>query len=77
MEHVTPDAVFNRIGVDYAGPIYVKYGYERKPTVVKMYVCVFVSLTVKLGCTLGTGVRLEHRRNYILPEMFHLQMRHS
>jgi len=47
MERVTPDAVFDRIGVDYAGPIYVKYGYVRKPTVVKTYVCVFVSLTVK------------------------------
>ena len=47
MERVTPDTVFDRIGVDYAGPIYVKYGYVRKPTVVKTYVCVFVSLTVK------------------------------
>ena len=47
IERVTPDTVFDRIGVDYAGPIYVKYGYVRKPTVVKTYVCVFISLTVK------------------------------
>ena len=43
IERITPDAVFDRVAVDYAGPIYVKYGYVRKPTVV----CVFVSLSVK------------------------------
>ena len=47
MERVTPDAVFNRVGVDYAGPFYIKYGPVRKPTVIKAYVCVFVSLSVK------------------------------
>ena len=47
MERVTPDLVFNRVGVDYAGPILTKYGYVRKPTLVKSYVCVFVSLSVK------------------------------
>ncbi len=29
------------------GPLYVKYGSVRKPTVLKSYVCVFVSLSVK------------------------------
>ncbi len=33
--------------MDYAGPIYTKHGYVRKPTIVKSYVCVFVSLSVK------------------------------
>ena len=47
LERVTPDSVFNRVGLDYAGPLYVKYGYVRKPIVVKSYVCVFVSLSVK------------------------------
>ncbi len=47
VERVTPDLVFNRVGVDYAGPIYVKYGHVRKPTLVKAYVRVFVSLSVK------------------------------
>ena len=47
MERVTPDIVFQRVGVDYAGPMYVKHGHVRKPTVVKAYVCVFVSLSVK------------------------------
>ena len=46
-ERVTPDLVFSRVGVDYAGPLYIKYGYVRKPTVVKAYVAVFVSLSVK------------------------------
>ena len=47
MERVTPDLVFERTGIDYAGPLYVKYGHTRKPTIVKSYVCVFVSMTVK------------------------------
>ena len=46
-ERVTPDAVFERVGLDYAGPFLLKYGPTRKPTVIKAYVCVFVSLTVK------------------------------
>ena len=47
LERITPDSVFDRVGVDYAGPILVKYGMVRKPTVVKTYVCIFVSLSVK------------------------------
>ena len=47
IERVTPDSVFDRVGVDYAGPFYIKYGFVRKPTIVKAYVCVFVSLSVK------------------------------
>ena len=46
-ERVTPDIVFENVGVDYAGPVYIKYGHVRKPTVVKSYICVFVSLSVK------------------------------
>ena len=44
---VTPDSVFDRVGVNYAGPLYIKHGYVRKPTIVKAYVSVFVSLSVK------------------------------
>ncbi len=47
IERVTPDIVFENVGIDYAGPIYIKYGYIRKPTIVKAYVCIFVSLAVK------------------------------
>ena len=39
--------MFDQTGVDYAGPVYIKYGYVRKPTVIKAYVCVFISLSVK------------------------------
>jgi hypothetical protein len=47
MERVTPDAVFSRVGVDYAGPVYTKHGATRKPTILKSYICIFVSLSVK------------------------------
>ena len=47
MERITPDAVFDKVGIDYAGPIYIKQGSVRKPTILKAYVCVFVSLSVK------------------------------
>ena len=40
--------MFDQTGVDYAGPVYIKYGYVCKPTVIKAYVCVFVSLSVKV-----------------------------
>ena len=44
---VMSNSVFNRVGVDYAGPVYIKHGFVHKPTVIKAYVCVFVSLSVK------------------------------
>jgi hypothetical protein len=47
IERLTPGSIFDKTGLDYAGPIYVKYGHVRKPVIVKTYVCVFVSLTVK------------------------------
>jgi len=47
IERITPDSVFSRVGLDYAGPLQIKLGYVRKPTVLKAYVCIFVSLTIK------------------------------
>ena len=47
IERLTPGPVFDKTGLDYAGPLHIKYGHVRKPTTVKAYVCVFVSLTVK------------------------------
>ena len=44
MSHQT---LFDRVGVHYAGPIYITYGSVRRPTTVKAYICVFVSLSVK------------------------------
>ena len=47
IECLTPGPIFDKTGLDYAGPLLIKYGYIRKPTIVKAYVCVFVSLAVK------------------------------
>ena len=48
LERVTPGSVFQRVGVDYAGLVKVKYGMVRKPNIVKAYICcVFVFLSVK------------------------------
>ena len=47
IERVTPDLIFEDVGVDYAGPVMIKHGYVHKPTLVKAYICIFVSLTVK------------------------------
>ena len=46
-ECITPDTVFERVGLAYTGPFLLKYGLTRKPTIIKTYVCIFVSLTVK------------------------------
>ena len=46
IERITPGSVFNRVGVDYAGLVYIKYEFVRTPTVIKAYVCIFLSLSV-------------------------------
>ena len=46
-ERVIPDMIFDKVGVDYAGPFFIKYGSVRKSVFVKGYVCVFVSLSIK------------------------------
>ena len=46
-ERVTPDVVFNKVGIDYAGHVHLKEGSVRKPVIVKAYVCVFVSLSTR------------------------------
>ena len=48
LEHITPDLVFERIGLDFAGPLHLKRGSTRKPVILKSYVCVFVSMSVKM-----------------------------
>ena len=47
LERITPGLVFEKVGVDYAGPLYVKSGMVRRTTTVKAYICLFVSLSVK------------------------------
>ena len=41
MECVTPDAVFDKVDIDYAGPICIKQGSVRKPTILKAYVYLY------------------------------------
>ena len=43
MERITPDAVFDKVGINYAGPIYIKRGSVRKPTIIKAYSFRFLS----------------------------------
>ena len=45
--HTSPGFIFERVGVDYAGPVLIKSGQVHQPTVTKAYVAVFVSLAVK------------------------------
>ena len=47
VERVTPGPIFDKVGVDFPGPLVVKYGHVRRPTLTKTYVCVFISLSVK------------------------------
>ena len=62
--------VFDNVGVDCAGPVYVKYGFVRNSTVVKAYICVSVSFSVKavhleLVSDLTTGVLIASLRQFI------------
>ena len=52
-DRVNPGKVFDCMGIDYAGPVLVKYGLVRKPRFTKSYVAVFVCLGTKV-------VHLEH-----------------
>ena len=46
-ERLDPGLVFDQVGVDYAGPILTKSGSKRRPIIIKGYICVFVSFSVK------------------------------
>ena len=39
--------VFEITGIDFAGPIYVRAGCSKKSQLIKSYICLFVSLSVK------------------------------
>ena len=41
-ERLNTGFVFDRVGVDYAGPIWIKSGHVRKPIITKVYVTLFV-----------------------------------
>ena len=46
-DRLRPGLVFDRVGVDYAGPVFIKSGYVRRPTITKAYVCAFVGFSTK------------------------------
>ena len=48
--------MFDRIGIDYAGPILIQLGYVHRPIITKAYVCVFVGFAIK-AVHLPAGVR--------------------
>ena len=47
IERITPGMVFECVGIDYAGPVLLKVELVRKPTLIKAYIGIFISLTVK------------------------------
>ena len=47
MERINPQDIFDNTGVEYAGPVYTKTGSIRKPIIMKGYMAVFVSFSVK------------------------------
>ena len=46
-ECLQPSAPFSHVGIDYAGPLWIKQGNSRKPTLVKLYVCIFICFSTK------------------------------
>ena len=44
IEQITPDRPFANMGVNYAGPFHVKYGYVRKPTILLKHMPVYLFL---------------------------------
>ena len=42
-----PGNVFNTVGVNYTGPVKIKCSPIHKPTILKAYICVFISMPVK------------------------------
>ena len=47
-ERTTMDLIFDRVGVHYAGPKQLKLGSTCKHVLVMLYVCVFVSLSIRV-----------------------------
>ena len=46
-EGLQPSARFSHVGIDYAGPLWIKRGNPRKLTLVKVYVCIFICFHTK------------------------------
>lgn len=46
-DRVVQDYPFNCVGVDFCGPFMIKYPNQRKGTLHKIYVCIFVCFSTK------------------------------
>ena len=46
-DRLRPGYVFDRVGVEYAGPVLIKSVYVRRPILTKAYVWVFVGFSIK------------------------------
>ena len=46
-KHITPDIVSEHVGLEFAGPLYLKRSSVLKLIILKSYVCIFVSMLVK------------------------------
>ena len=57
VERITPDIVFSQVGLDYAGPVYLKQGSIRKPTIVKAYIIMRLRVFVSKSSSPGTRIR--------------------
>ena len=47
LDRMIPGSAFDRVGVDYAGPVLIKCGSKCKPVLFKAYISVFVSFSIK------------------------------
>ncbi len=63
-ERVTPDAVFNNVGLDNAGPVYLKRGSIRRPVIVKAYICIF-AVHIEAVSDLTSEAFLAYLRRFI------------
>ena len=68
---ITPDLVFDRVGLDYAGPFILKYGSVRKPSFVKVYIRLYLRLVDYQGGPSRAGFRSHHRRVHRCPSTIH------
>ena len=69
-DRLKPGFAYERVGVDYAGPVLLKRGSVRKPMITKAYISVFVCLAVKavhleLVCDLTSEAFIGALRRFI------------
>ena len=69
VECATPESMFERVSVDYAGPFYIKYGFVHKPTIVQS-LCMQFCLSLKavhleLVCDLTSQAFISCLRHFV------------